>query len=106
MRKKERVVMRPKTLYTHTHTHTHTHTYIYIYVMSFVTSWMITLLCTHKILNKRRMKELVYLTLTSVIYTGPGLLGILGRSLCAYNVFDINIGIQDILETGSSSSSY
>ena len=45
------------------------------YIMSLATSWMIALLTTHKILNKRRIKGLVYQTRSSVIYIGPGLLG-------------------------------
>ena len=73
MRKNEKVVLQPKTLYTH--------------VMFLATSWMITLLITHKILNERRIKGLVYRTRTSVIFIGPGLLGFLVRGLCVYNVF-------------------
>ena len=58
-----------------------------VYIMSLTTSWMITLLTTHKILNKRRIRGLVYRTWTSVIFIGPGLLGFLGRGLGVYNVF-------------------
>ena len=58
--------------------------FAYVYIMSLATSWMITLLTTHKILNKRSIKVLVYRTRTSVIFIGPGLLGILGRGLCVF----------------------
>ena len=60
---------------------------IHVYIMSLATSWMIALLTTHKILNKRRIKGLVYQTRSSVIFIGSGLLGILGGGLCGYNVF-------------------
>ena len=53
--------------------------HIHVFIMSLVTSWMIALLTTHKILNKRRIKGLVYQTPSSVIFIGPGLLGFLGR---------------------------
>ena len=36
--------------------------HIHVYIMSLATSWMIALLTTHKILNKRRIKGLVYRT--------------------------------------------
>ena len=49
---------------------------------SLVTSWMIALLSTHKILNNRRIKGLVYGTRTGVIFIGPELLGILETGLC------------------------
>ena len=49
---------------------------------------MIALLTTHKILNKRRIKGLVYRAQNSVIFIGPGLQGSLGRGLRVYNVFD------------------
>ena len=61
--------------------------HIYVNIMSLATSWMIALLTTHKILNKRRIKGLVYWTQTSVIFIGPGLLSFLGGGLCVYNVF-------------------
>ena len=61
--------------------------HIHVYIMSLATSWMIALLTTHKILNKRRIKGLVYRTQSSVIFIGPELLGSLGRGLRAYNVF-------------------
>ena len=48
--------------------------YIHIHIMSLATSWMIALLTTHKILNKRRIKGIVYWTRSSVIFIGPGLL--------------------------------
>ena len=76
---KETVALRPKSLYTHVH------------IMSLATSWMIALLATHKILNKRRIKGLVYWTWTSVVFIGPGLLGFLGRGLCVFNVFAFTI---------------
>ena len=60
------------------------YSHIYVYIMSSATSWMIALLTTHKILNNRRIKGLVYRTRTSVISIGPGLLGSLGRGLCLY----------------------
>ena len=59
--------------------------YLYLYIMSLVTRRMIALLTTLKILHKRRIKGLVYWTLTSVIFIGPGLPGFLGRGLCVYN---------------------
>ena len=40
-----------------------------------------------KILNKRRIKWLVYRTRPGVIFLGPGLPGFLGRGLRVYNVF-------------------
>ena len=55
--------------------------HILLYIMSLATSWMIGLLTTHKILNKRRIKGLVYRTRSYVIFIGPGLLGI-----CVYNM--------------------
>ena len=61
--------------------------HISLYIMPLATSWMIALLTTHKILNKRRIKGLVYWTRSSVIFVGPELLGSLGRGLCVYNVF-------------------
>ena len=42
---------------------------------------------THKILNKRRIKGLIYRTRSSVIFIGPGLLDFLGGGLCVYHVF-------------------
>ena len=49
-----------------------------------------SVLTTHKILNKRRVKWwLVYRTRSSVIFIGPGLIGFLGRGLCVYNVFGV-----------------
>ena len=59
--------------------------------MSLATSWMIALLTTDKILNKLRIKGLVYRTWTSVIFIGPGLLGFLGRCLHVYNVFELTL---------------
>ena len=61
--------------------------HIHVDIMSLATSWMIAPLTTHKILNKRRIKGLVYRTLSSVIFIGPGLLGSLGRGRCVYDVF-------------------
>ena len=55
---------------------------------SIATSWIIALLTTHKILNKRGIKGSVYQTWSSVIFVGPGLLGLIGRSLCVYDVFE------------------
>ena len=55
--------------------------------MSLARSWMIALLTTHKILNQRRVKGLVYWIF--VIFLVPGLLGFLGRGLCLYNVFGL-----------------
>ena len=55
--------------------------------MSLATNWIITLLTTHKILKKRRIKGLIYRAQSSVIFIGPGLLGFLGGGLCVYNVF-------------------
>ena len=55
--------------------------------MSLATSWMIAFLITHKFLNKRSIKGLVYRTLSSVIFIGPGRLSFLGGGLCLYNVF-------------------
>ena len=46
--------------------------HILVYIMSLATSWMMALLTTHKILNKRRIK--VHRTRSSVIFIGPGLL--------------------------------
>ena len=63
--------------------------HIHVYIMSLASSLMITFLTTHKILNKRRIKGLVYRTRNSVIFIGPGLLGFLGRNLCVHNVFAI-----------------
>ena len=51
---------------------------------------MIALLTTHKILNKRRIKGLVYRIRSSVIFIGPGLLDFLGEGLCVYNVFGLH----------------
>ena len=47
--------------------------HIHVYIVSLATSRMIALLATHKILNKRRIKGLVYQTQTSVIFIRPGL---------------------------------
>ena len=68
------------------------------------TSWMITLLTTHKMLYKRRIKGLVYQTRTSVIFIGPGLLGFLGRGLCVYNVFGYNIFFKILRYTFSENT--
>ena len=61
--------------------------HMHVYIMSLVTSWMIALLTTQKILNKGRIKGLVYRTQSCVIFIEPGLLGSLGRGL--YNVFGL-----------------
>ena len=53
----------------------------YIHMYNVYMSWMIALFTTHKILNKRRIKGLVYWTQSSVIFIGPGLL-VFGRGLC------------------------
>ena len=60
---------------------------IHVYIRSLATSWMIAHLTIHKILNKRRIRGLVYQTRSSVIFIGPGLLGFLDRGLCVFNVF-------------------
>ena len=57
--------------------------HIHVYILSLATSWMITLLSTYKILNKRRIKGSVYRTWSSVIFIGPGLLDFFRwRSMC------------------------
>ena len=67
-KKEERVDLQPKTLYAHT------------CVYNVFGDKLDDLLTTHKILNKRWIKGLVYRTRSSVIFTGRGLLG--WRSMC------------------------
>ena len=65
--------------------------HLHMYTMFLATrGWMIALLTTHKILNKRMIKGLVHRTRSSVIFIGPGLLGSLRTGLCVYNVFALN----------------